>query len=254
MNCVGISPQLFMRDYKSSYDQLIEFRKRASEYFISVNHQNDLISQALDELVQISVDSSNLDKIEPVLSLLLFMFYNRSCFEACLKDGLFNKLIKLFSNVKQLDYETVGTQQRKVAVNKKTKLKIILSIVNGLNYCFDLVKEQNKFSDLTKISKDEFESLTLILQLIEDNIGNSTTVEHLLSFMLRVINLAYNPDAVAVQPEEFTQAILKLDKDLICFKLGQIAKKHDTNQGILALIRTVKQGLEDLVNLRKKKS
>ena len=84
-----------------------------------------------------------------------------------MKDGLFNKLIKLFSNVSQLEYETVGIKQRKVPVNKKAKLKAIFYIVNGLNFCFDIVKEQKKFSDLTKITKDEFESLTQIINLIE---------------------------------------------------------------------------------------
>ena len=83
-------------------------------------------------------------------------------------------------------------------MNKKAKLRVIFSVVHGLNFCFDLVKEKNKFRDLVHISMDEFESLTLILNLIEEEIKNEASVEILLSFMLRVVNLAYNPDAEAV--------------------------------------------------------
>ena len=75
MNCVGISPQLFIRDYKSSYDQLSEFKQRASKYFMTANHQSN-VSRSLDELVMSSEDSSNLEKVEPVLSLIMFMLYN----------------------------------------------------------------------------------------------------------------------------------------------------------------------------------
>ena len=80
-----------------------------------------------------------------------------------MKDGLFNKLIKLFSNLKQLEFEMIGIKQRKVPLNKKVKMRIILPVVHGLNFCFDLVKEKNKFSELVHISKDEFESLIVIL-------------------------------------------------------------------------------------------
>ena len=115
-----------------------------------------------------------------------------------MKDGLFNKLIKLFSNVKQLDAGTPGSKQRKQPVNSKLKLHTICSIVHAINFCFELTKEKSKFGDLVKIRKDEFESLTLILQLIEEEIDNVGNVQLLLSFMLRVLNLAYNPDATAI--------------------------------------------------------
>ena len=165
---------------------------------MSVEHQINFVSIALNELVLSSDDSGNLEKVEPVLSLIMFTFYNQSCFEVCLKDGLFNKLIKLFSNVKQLDSGTPGSKQRKESMNSKLKLQAIFSIVHAINFCFDLTKERIEFSELVKIRKDEFESLTLSLQLIEEEIDNVENVQILLSFMLRVLNLAYNPDARAV--------------------------------------------------------
>ena len=80
-----------------------------------------------------------------------------------LKNGLFNKLIKLFSNVKQLDQKIEANYQNNLFATKKLKLKVTLSVVSGINFCFDLVKEKNNLSDMVHISKDEFDSLTHIL-------------------------------------------------------------------------------------------
>ena len=186
-------------------DRLTEFKERVSTYFISVDHQIDFVSKALDELVICSDQTSNVNKIEPVISLILFTFYNPSCFEICLKNGLFNKLIKLFLNAQKLGNEVANLKQNKVPLNQKAKTRTALTIVHGFNFFFDLVKEQNKFNEFSNINKDDFESITLILQLIEQEMDTSTNVEVLLSFMLRVINLAYNtPDAEEILPEEFT--------------------------------------------------
>ena len=53
-------------------------------------------------------------------------------------------------------------------VNKRSKNRAILTVVNAFNYCFDLVKETNQFSQLTEITEEEFEELIPIIQLIEE--------------------------------------------------------------------------------------
>ena len=53
----------------------------------------DTVSIALEELLLCADDSRNLEKIEPVLSLIVFMFYNENIFGNCVREGLFNKLI-----------------------------------------------------------------------------------------------------------------------------------------------------------------
>ena len=66
-----------MRDKdKNLGDQLNDYRQRASKYFMSVEHQINFVSIALNELVLSSDDSGNLEKVEPVLSLIMFTFYN----------------------------------------------------------------------------------------------------------------------------------------------------------------------------------
>ena len=61
-------------------------------------------------------------------------------------------------------------------VDKKVKLQTIRSIVHAIHFCFDLTKEKSKFGDLVKLRKNEFESLTLVLQLIEEEIENVDNV------------------------------------------------------------------------------
>ena len=46
------------------------------KYFTSVKNDLDLINIALGELVLCSTDLHNLDKIEPILEMILFSFYN----------------------------------------------------------------------------------------------------------------------------------------------------------------------------------
>ena len=62
--------------------------------------------------------------------------------------------------------------------------------------------------------------------MLEEEIENSERVELILSMMLRLFNMAYNPDANAIEPEEFTKAVLKLDINLVVYKLGLVSRTH----------------------------
>ena len=45
-----------------------------------------------------------------------------------------------------------------------------------------------------------------------------------LGFLLRFINLAFNPEVYAISPELLTQSILKLYKNKILYKIGKVAE------------------------------
>ena len=47
-----------------------------------------------------------------------------------------------------------------------------------------------------------------IIEFLEEELDHSEKVELILSMMLRLFNMPYNPDAKAVEPEEFTKSVL----------------------------------------------
>ena len=65
--------------------------------------------------------------------------------------------------------------------------------------------------------------MSVIIKLIDDKENDEYSCVMYLNFMLRFINLAFNPKVHAVSPESFTKAVKRLDKDLIVIKIGAIA-------------------------------
>ena len=63
------------------------------------------------------------------------------------------------------------------------------------------------------------------MHLFDDKQITEGVCEIYLGFLLRFINLAFNSEVYAVSPELLTQSILKLDRDKIQIKLGQVAEK-----------------------------
>ena len=86
-------------------------------------------------------------------------------------------------------------------------MRTIISVVQVFNFEYDLVLEQKTFIDHLFVNKEELQSLSQILKVIEAEIENRATVELMLDFMLRVIQIANNPDAEEGQKEEIMQAI-----------------------------------------------
>ena len=46
-------------------------------------------------------------------------------------------------------------------------MEAILTIVTAFNFCFDMIKEKNLFSEIIELSIGEFEELMPVLKLIE---------------------------------------------------------------------------------------
>ena len=99
------------------------------------------------------------------------------------------------------------------------------AVVCGFSYCFDRVKELNYWSEIPPFRTGEIEQLSFILHLFDDRQITEGACEIYLGFLLRFINLAFNPEVYAVSPDLLTQSILKLDKDKIKLKLGQVVEK-----------------------------
>ena len=161
-------------------------------------------------MVLASDDGRNLDKVGPVLSLIVFMFYNKNLFEQCVKLGLFDLLLKLFLNLKNLDYMIVNNNQ-KVPVNQRLKWRAVENTIHAFNSCYNIVREQHSFNKISVIKGEEFESITVILQLLEEESADADRVDLILSMLLRLFNLAYNPESHAVEAEEFVTAVQNID-------------------------------------------
>ena len=93
-----------------------------------------------------------------MISLITFIFYNKSSFEKCIRLGLFNQLVRLVANLKQLEYVIVNNSQKK-PVDSRKKYRAIETSIHAFNICYDIVRETKAFNKLNCINGEEFESI-----------------------------------------------------------------------------------------------
>ena len=102
----------------------------------------------------------------------------------------------------------IVSNSTKKPVDNAKKFKAIQAVVYAFNICYDIVKEKKAFHKLNCIKGDEFELISQVLHFLEEELDHPQKVELILSMLLRLFNMPYNPDANAIEPEEFTKSVL----------------------------------------------
>ena len=91
VNAIGFYNQSVERaKNKSLVEQFVDLKERCSNFYADFNHDQGDAFYTLENLVLACDDGRNLNKVIPVLSLIIFIFYNKSSFEKCIELGLFS--------------------------------------------------------------------------------------------------------------------------------------------------------------------
>ena len=74
-----------------------------SPYYTKNVNNSDTIFYSLSRLALISDESSNLEKVDKVLQLILIIWLNNSCFKNCVEKNAFSQLCQILNNISQID-------------------------------------------------------------------------------------------------------------------------------------------------------
>ena len=106
----------------SKFEEILsKYRNSATEFFTDFQHTLDYVTVAFDQVLISSQTGGDIEKIQDSLGLVFLAFFNRSCLEHAIRNGLFMKLMNLFYNVKQ-------------AAEGPVKSRAILTISGGFTY------------------------------------------------------------------------------------------------------------------------